>query len=295
MKKIFLTLIIVSTLFLLGCISQEVESVPNKENYDPENLRIVSTTVALTEIFDALEIDLIGIPTSYKDLPERYDGVTEVGNPMSPDMELILSLGPKEVYSVTTLKYDLEEVFDKYGIHTTYANLESIDNMNQEILNLGEKYGRTEQAEAIVNRFENKVEEMQEKIKDKEKPKVLILMGVPGSYLIATDRSYIGSLVEKLGGINVFSNADVEYLASNTEHLQQTKPDIILRAAHGMPDEVVKMFDREFKENNVWKHFEAVKNGRVYDLEERLFGTTANLAAEQALDELYKMMYEDET
>ena len=37
------------------------------------------------------------------------------------------------------------------------------------------------------------------------------------------------------------------------------------------------MFDKEFKTNDIWKHF-AVKNNRVYDLEERLFGTTGNLA-----------------
>ncbi len=41
-----------------------------------------------------------------------------------------------------------------------------------------------------------------------------------------------------------------------------------------MPDEVVKMFDKEFKTNDIWKHFAAVKNNRVYDLEERLLGTT---------------------
>ena len=26
-----------------------------------------------------------------------------------------------------------------------------------------------------------------------------------------------------------------------------------------MPDEVVKMFDKEFKTNDIWKHFVAVK------------------------------------
>src|SRR5699024_11404699 len=84
---------------------------------------------------------------------------------------------------------------------------------------------------------------------------------------------------------------DVEYLASNTEYLQQSNPDIILRAAHGMPDEVVNMFDKEFKENDIWKHFKAVENNRVYDLEETLFGTTGNLAAAEALDELFEMLY----
>lgn len=296
MKKNIIFLMVILHMFLLGCASasHEVDRVAQNTNYDSEDRRIVATTVAVTEIMDALEIDLIGIPTSYKDLPERYEGITEVGNPMSPDMELILSLQPKEVLSVTTLQYDLEEIFDKYEIDANYVNLESIDQMNEEILRLGEKYERIELAAEIVNRFNNKVAEIKAKTKDKDKPKVLILMGVPGSYLIATDRSYIGSLVEKSGGENVFQGEDIEYLASNTEHLQQTKPDIILRAAHGMPDEVVKMFDKEFIENDVWKHFEAVQNGRVYDLEERLFGTTGNLAAEEALDVLYDMMYGDE-
>ena len=117
---------------------------------------------------------------------------------------------------------------------------------------------------------------------------MLILLGVPGSYLVATEHSYIGDLVKQLGGKNIVQGEQVEYLASNTEYLKKADPDIILRAAHGMPDEVVKMFDKEFKTNDIWKHFAAVKNNRVYDLEERLFGTTGNLAAIEALDELKK-------
>lgn len=293
MKKHLVTLMIIVNVILAGCSSNEHVKESVKKNNDPDGNQIVATTVAVTEILDALEVDLIGIPTSYKELPERYNGVTEVGNPMSPDMELIMSLQPKEVLSVTTLKYDLETVFEDAGIETTYVNLESIDDMHEEILRLGEKYDRSQQAEEIVQEFNEKIEQIEEKTADKKGPKVLILMGVPGSYLVATDRSYIGDLVEKCGGINVFSGEEVEYLASNTEYLQQSKPDIILRAAHGMPDEVVEMFDKEFKENDIWKHFDAVKNNRVYDLEEFLFGTTGNLAASEALDVLYDLLYKD--
>lgn len=293
MKRKILIMLMVVILLLIGCSSEKNAKKTIKENNDPENNRIVATTVAVTEIMDALEIDLIGIPTSYKKLPERYNGITEVGNPMSPDMELIMSLQPKEVMSVTTLKYDLESVFNDAGINTRYVNLESIDDMYSEVLKIGEQYQRQEQAEKIVNEFDEKLIEIEKKIEGKPAPKVLILMGVPGSYLVATDRSYIGDLVEKSGGINVFSGEKVEYLASNTEYLQQSNPDIILRAAHGMPDEVVEMFDKEFKENDIWKHFDAVKNNRVYDLEETLFGTTGNLAASEALDVMVEMLYSE--
>jgi len=282
--------ILLAILVLAGCSSEEGTS-SNVEENQPEGDRIVATTVALTEIMDALEIDLVGIPSSYKELPERYADAKEVGNPMGPDMETLLSLKPTEILSVTTLKYDLQEMFDQRGIDMTYVNLESIDGMHNEILKLGEKYDREEQANAIVDQFEEKVAEIDMLSDGKAQPSVLILLGIPGSYLVATEHSYIGELVKRSGGKNVITGEKVEFLSSNTEYLQQAKPDIILRASHGMPEQVIQMFDEEFKSNDVWQHFEAVKNDRVYDLDELLFGTTASLAAVEALGELQKMLY----
>lgn len=253
--------------------------------------RIISTTVAATEMMDALGIDLVGIPTSSKQLPARYEGVTEVGNPMSPDMEIVKSLKPTEVYSVTTLQYDLESVFDSAGVDATFLDLTSLEDMMNAIGSLGEHYGKEKEAEELVSSYQDKLAEIQEAIQGKPKPKVLILLGVPGSYLVATENSYIGDLVRLAGGENIVQGESVEYLASNTEYLQQSNPDVILRAAHGMPEEVIEMFDKDFKENDIWKHFNAVQNGRVYDLEEKLFGTTGNLYAMEALDELMGMLY----
>ncbi len=287
MRKIQNVLCMLIVVVLAGCSSPE----STKDAINPTEDRIVATTVALTEIMDALELDLVGIPSSYKDLPKRYEGAKEVGNPMSPDMEMLLSLKPTEILSVTTLQYDLQDMFDERDIDMTYVNLESIDAMHDEILKMGEKYDRQTQAQAIVDQFEAKVAKIEQIAEGKEQPSVLILMGIPGSYLVATEHSYIGDLVKRSGGKNVITGEDVEFLSSNTEYLQQAKPDIILRAAHGMPDEVVKMFNDEFQNNDVWKHFVAVKNDRVYDLDELLFGTTGNLAAVEALDELQKMLY----
>lgn len=290
MKKAMGLVGIVCMLMLTAC-SPGDSSASGIGGIGPDGDRIVATTVALTEIMDALAIDLVGVPSSYKDLPDRYADAKEVGNPMSPDMETLLALKPTEIYSVTTLKYDLQEMFDARGIDMTYANLESVDAMHEEILRIGKKYDRVEQAEALIAQFEEKAASIAEAIEGKEHPKVLILMGIPGSYLVATEHSYIGDLVKRSGGVNVITGEDVEFLSSNTEYLQQADPDVILRAAHGMPEQVIAMFDEEFRGNDIWKHFDAVKNDRVYDLEEQLFGTTGNLAASEALDELQKMLY----
>ncbi len=280
---------IILLMSIAGCSSPKKETAKQVKSESKE--RVVATTVAVTEIMDALEVDLVGVPTSSKTLPKRYKGLPEVGNPMSPDMEKVKSLKPSEVLSVTTLEYELKPVFDDVGMKANFLDLTSLKNMQSSISDLGKKYGREKQAEAVVTKLDKKVASIQKEVKGKKEPTVLILLGVPGSYLVATEHSYIGDLVKQLGGKNIVQGEQVEYLASNTEYLKKADPDIILRAAHGMPDEVVKMFDKEFKINDIWKHFAAVKNNRVYDLEERLFGTTGNLVAIEALDELKNMMY----
>ena len=141
MKKAIGLFGLFASIVLAGCSSSAGDQADEQVG-EQDGDRVVATTVALTEIMDALEIDLVGVPLSYKELPERYADAKEVGNPMSPDMEMLLSLKPTEIYSVTTLKYDLQEMFDERGINMTYANLESIDAMHEEILKIGEKYDR---------------------------------------------------------------------------------------------------------------------------------------------------------
>lgn len=293
-----LSLLLLLTIILSGCSSASgttSTSAASDHTGTTSNsqARIVATTVAITEIANALNLYLVGKPTSSKTLPERYKDIPDVGNPMSPDMEKVMSLSPTDILSVTTLQYDLEPKFKGLNINAEFLNFESLSNMEQEITKLGARFDRVQQAQEVNSKLQSKVAEIKQKVAGKPSPKVLILLGVPGSYLVATEHSYIGDLVKIAGGTNIVQGEDVEYLASNTEYLQQSNPDIILRAAHGMPEEVVKMFDEEFKTNDIWKHFNAVQHGRVYDLPEPLFGTTASLSANDALDELIQMMYPD--
>lgn len=277
---------------------EKASGEPNDENAEEteeeSDHSIVATTVAIVEMLDALNIDAVGVPTSYKDLPERFADATEVGNAMGPDLEIILSLLPTHVLSVSTLEADLEKPFSDHSIPIDFLDLESVEGMFAELEKLGEEFNREEEAAEIIAQFEVKMEEVEAYVEGKDSPKVLILMGVPGSYIVGTEHSYIGNLVERAGGTNAVTGRDEEFISANTEYLQDLDADIILRAAHGAPEEVVEMFDEEFKQNDIWKHFQAVQNDRVYDLEETLFGTTANLAVEEAIDELLPILYPEE-
>ncbi|MER2107751.1 MAG: heme ABC transporter substrate-binding protein IsdE [Solibacillus sp.] len=283
-------------LMLVGCgKTEETAPVSADEVMEADEasseLRLVTTTAAVTKIFEELDLDLVGVPTTIQTLAARYDDAVRVGNPMGPDVEIIASLKPTEVFSVTTLEYDLKESFESLNIPATYVNLQGLQQMKDSILDIGNRYDRAARAQEIVDTMDKEIAELQRSVEGKEKPKVLILLGIPGSYLVATENSYIGDLVRLAGGENIAAGQAAEYLPSNTEFLHQSNPDIIIRLAHGMPEEVVKMFQEEFKTNDIWKHFNAVQNDRVYDLEEPLFGTTATMEVTTALTQLIDTMY----
>lgn len=299
MKKQLMLVLTLLVLLLAACGN---EKNPNeKENsarvddtvtQEKKEQRVIATTVASAEIMAKLDYPLVGIPTTSKELPKQYKDVVEVGSPMGPDLEIMRTLKPDLVLSTSTLQTDLEDGLTAAKLKTNFLDFRSMASMEKEIKTLGEQLNRQSEAEQLTQSINQKVAKAQTKVKQDKKPKVLILMGIPGSYLVVTEKAYIGDLVRLAGGENVITGQEQEYLASNTEFLQQANPDIILRAAHGMPKEVVEMFDEEFKTNDNWKHFNAVKNNRVYDLDEKLFGMTASLNAPTALTKLVELFYE---
>ena len=97
--------------------------------------------------------------------------------------------------------------------------------------------------------------------------------------------------MELAGGENVYAGTDQEFLTVNTEDMKTKEPDVILRAAHALPDQIVEMFNEEFATDDIWQHFDAVKNGRVYDLTYEYFGMSANFNYPEALEELQPMLY----
>ncbi|WP_051421241.1 heme ABC transporter substrate-binding protein IsdE [Paenibacillus massiliensis] len=253
--------------------------------------RIISTSAALCMILDKLELDLVGVPDTAFTLPERYKDSVEIGQPMTPDLEIIKSLRPTDVISPNTLQYDLQPQYEGIQVPATFVNLGSVEGMLKSTEQLGVKYDRTKQAEVLRQQFEAYMAELRTDIADQAKPKVLILMGLPGSYMVATEKSYAGNLVKLAGGDNVLKDQEEALLTLNTEALSKLDPDIILRTSHAMPEMVQEMFREEFATSDIWKHFRAVQAGDVYDLSNERFGMSANLNYQEALDELRAIFY----
>lgn len=293
-RIIALILSAVAVISLVGCVNQHPESAATKTEANKE-VRLVATSPAVAQICNRLNLDLVGVCNTSGTLPEKYDNVKKVGMAMNPDLETIKSLNPDYVLSPSSLESDLQPKYASIGVKSLFLNLKSVDGMYASIEDLGEKFGRKDEADEMLNEFKTFMDKYKDKNKDKTSPKVLVLMGLPGSYIVATDNSYVGSLVKLAGGTNVYGDGGgEEFLTANTEDMQTKDPDIILRAAHALPDEVKEMFAKEFETNDVWKHFRAVQEGKVYDLDSSLFNMSANFSYSDALEVLQPLLYGDE-
>ncbi|HEX0027071.1 TPA: heme ABC transporter substrate-binding protein IsdE [Streptococcus pyogenes] len=271
--------------FLVACVNQHPKTAK-----ETEQQRIVATSVAVVDICDRLNLELVGVCDSkLYTLPKRYDAVKRVGLPMNPDIELIASLKPTWILSPNSLQEDLEPKYQKLDTEYGFLNLRSVEGMYQSIDDLGNLFQRQQEAKELRQQYQDYYRAFQAKRKGKKKPKVLILMGLPGSYLVATNQSYVGNLLDLAGGENVYQSDEKEFLSANPEDMLAKEPDLILRTAHAIPDKVKVMFDKEFAENDIWKHFTAVKEGKVYDLDNTLFGMSAKWNYPEALDTLTQL------
>lgn len=294
LKKILSALIAGVMVFsLAACVNQHPEEADN--SVDTESPRLVATSPAVAQICNQLNLDLVGVCQTNGTLPERYKDLTKVGMAMNPDLEILKSLNPDYVLSPNSLQSDLQPKYASIRVNALFLNLKSVEGMYASIEGLGKKFDREEEAAAMLAEFDSFMQEYKDKNAGKESPKVLVLMGLPGSYIVATESSYVGNLVKLAGGTNVYGDGGgEEFLTANTEDMKSKEPDIILRAAHALPDQVKEMFAEEFETNDIWKHFAAVQNGKVYDLDSSLFNMSANFSYSDALEALQPMLYGEE-
>ena len=279
----------VMALSIVSCSSENSENksvaVGNGEEV------VVATSVAVTEILDALGVKVSGVPTTSYELPESTEGAVEIGNPMSPDLEIIKSLNPTMVVSVDTLGSDYMNLFTENNIPSEFISLESLDGLKEAITTLGEKFHKNDEAKDLLEEIESKEVEVKEKAESLENPEVLVLFAAPGSTMIATSKSYIGSLVELVGGKNIIEDNSTSFTTYNKEDLAMLNPEKILVMVHALPEETKSALQAEMASDSAWQNINAVKEGNVIYLDSEYFGMSANLKVIEGLEILSDIVH----
>lgn len=307
-RNLLIIFLAIMTFSLVGCGNSKkkednnISSENNMTNTEEENSEdniieeeqsevVVSTSVALTEILDALQIKVSGVPSTSYELPESTKDAVEVGNPMSPDLEIIKSLNPDIVVSVDTLGSDYIKLFEDNNIKSEFFSLSSLEGLKETIKTLGERFNKNEKAKELVSQIEEKEKNVSN---SSESTDVLVLFAAPGSTMIATPSSYIGSLVELVGGNNLVQDSSMPFVTYSKEELTKLNPEKILVMTHAMPEETKKALEKEMASDATWQNIKAVKEGKVIYLDNNYFGMSANLKVIEGLDILKDIVHNEE-
>lgn len=256
--------------------------------------KAVTLSVAITELYDALQLDLVGVPTTQSKLPESYADVQRVGSSHSPDLEQIAKLEPSIVLAPASIKDSIDKLLKPAGLPAAYLPVDSLDELKESLVALGRIYGKEDQAKEVLTSFAEREAEALKIVEGKTAPSVMLLFGSAESLMLMNEDTFAGSLAKKLGASNVLSavlKQSETYVPLNMETIVEANPDVILLVAHGDPTAVAKQFEDDVKKNGVWEKLNAFKNGKMLTLDYNLYGVASLVKAPDAYKDLAAILY----
>lgn len=229
---------------------------------------IVSLSPAATEILFAIGAgSQVAAVSDYTDYPESAVNLPKVGgfDGKTISMEKILSFKPEFVYLTNGMHNFLIEQLNAYEIPYYLSTTESIDDVKQEILTVGKQTGHTSQAQSVVNTMNIKLAEYETLSHNRAKKFETYYEVWNSPYITAGNKSFINDVIIKAGGENLFGDLSESYPIVSEESIIARNPKVILlSASSGLSVESVA-------NRSGWKEISAVKNGKIYIIDDNLF------------------------
>lgn len=262
--------------------------------------RIVVLNSSNLELLYAVGGEAVGRPESTgmpKELYERVKNLPSVGETPNPNIEKIISLNPDLVIGVNvSFHHAIIPPIEKAQIPIILLSINSYKDILDKLEIYGRLTGNHEKAAGIISDIKKKAADVQKMAQNYRKKKVVIIWGSTQSFNMALPASFVGNLVEMLGGVNIAVGSKPitsmpQYAPLSMEYVLSKDPDVILLITHGYDDKVSAKFKKELERHPVWKGLRAVREGRIYQLPYSLFGVNPAIRVNDAIEHLAGLLY----
>lgn len=173
-------------------------------------------------------------------------GVLDLGDAHSPNLEVLISAGAQLVVADRRWHARFGERVEQAGAEVVWIEANSVDATFAALIEVGRRVGAEAEMTAAVRDAATRLA----RLHTAGRPRSLALFGAPGSFLVISDRTWIGDLLRRLGYEPVVPTEASErmpgYLAVSDEFLAAAKPDVILLLAHGDPAAVARAFAEDW-------------------------------------------------
>ncbi len=191
---------------------------------------------------------------------------------MTPDQEQIIGLGADIIFTTGMSASQGTDVFaavrESGACVADIPSSASLADIEDDIRFIGACVGKGEEAEAIADDMQEKIEEFSEigsSIPEEEKKSVLFELYTPSAdnpiIYTAGNGTYINEMLELIGAVNVAADGTDQWPALSEEAAVASDPDVILTADMYTPDVINTILTM-----SGWENVTAVKNGEVYQL-----------------------------
>lgn len=233
--------------------------------------RIVSTSPDLTEILCALGLfeDLVGV-SRFCDWPPEVKILPVVSDFISLDANALEEVRPDIVVCSTYVQKDIVQELTRRHVRTLVLHPHNLQGVFDNIRLLGDLFGRQFEAGDLVSRMKREFIEIRgEAARFEKRPRVFCEeWGKP----IIVGIGWIQEMIEIAGGVSTDTHlidaVDTSRRTITDTELRKRNPEVILLAWCGMGGRV-KEGILEAREG--WQEIEAVKQGRVYAVNDTFF------------------------
>ena len=179
----------------------------------------------LTEIVFALGAgdSLVGV-SEYSDFPEAARRIPRVGG-LEVDAEKVVALRPDLILAVQEgTARGAVHALEAAGLPVAVVPSGSLDAVLEEIRQVGQRLGRTEEAALLVDRLAHRRQKVRERVAGKRRPRALLLVW-PDPTQAAGGGTFLGDFLVEAGADNIVAERSgwpilsAEYLATATVDL----------------------------------------------------------------------------
>jgi len=239
--------------------------------------RIVSLAPSTTELLFGLglsdktvgSVNYTGYATEVKNTITA-ENITIVGTFNKVNIELVTSLQPDLIVASGAYQQALAEKFTEQGKTVVILNPTKFSGILADITLLGELTGQNENAMALVDSMQSKVDEITAKTSGLSTPSVYVEYFVDkNGYSSYGAKSYINELIDMAGGVNVFAGFAGQYITTSDEEILKANPAIIV-ISKGAMSKLSGITPDSIKARESWNQISAVQNNKIYEIDEAL-------------------------
>lgn len=232
-------------------------------------MRIVSLCPSNTEILACLGLTehIVGVD-HYSDWPSQVRTLPDLGPDLNINMDKVVELKPDLIVaslSVPGMERNVNEL-DGLGVPYLVLDPHRLDDIYDNIVEVGEATDRTKQASSLVKRMQTRINDISEKCPASDKPPRLYWEWWPKPVFSPGGNNWLTDVSEIVSAVNVFAEHAHDSKQTDWEGVVEAAPDYTLVVWTGVPIEKVRI--GKILHRPAWQGCRFAQPDRVHILEE---------------------------